>query len=131
MLILKAMSKHIKIGAFSPPHRLLVKIVLHNLWPTACRSDLVLKRARFLYSLVMRIPLFLCKNIMHTTLEMRDEHSTGLPFACLVTKICLRSVTDITDIEPKVRVQDPLGSQTSNAQLQFEGEGEAPQPPPV
>lgn len=23
----------IKIGAFPPPHRMLVKIVLHNLWP--------------------------------------------------------------------------------------------------
>jgi hypothetical protein len=33
-----------------------------------------------------------------------------------------------------MRVQDPLGSQTpmkSNAQLQHEGQDEAPQPPPV
>jgi hypothetical protein len=67
-------------------------------------------------------------------LEMRDEHSTGLPFVCLVTKICLRSMTDIVEIEPKVRVQDALGSQNlikSNAQLRFEGQGEALQPPPV
>jgi hypothetical protein len=34
----------IKIGAFSPSHRLLAKIVLHNLWPTARRSELVLNR---------------------------------------------------------------------------------------
>jgi hypothetical protein len=71
---------------------------------------------------------------MHTMLEMRDEHSTGLLFACLITKICLRFVTDITDTEPKVRVRDPLGSQTlmkSNAQLRFEGQGEAPQPPTI
>jgi hypothetical protein len=43
-------------------------------------------------------------------LKVKDKHSTGLPFACLVTKICLRSVTDIAEIEPKVIVQDPLGS---------------------
>jgi hypothetical protein len=38
---------HIKIGAFSPLHCLLAKIVLHNLWPTARRSELVLKRLDF------------------------------------------------------------------------------------
>jgi hypothetical protein len=67
-------------------------------------------------------------------LEMRDEHSTGLPFTCLVIKICLCSMTDIAEAKPKVRVQDPLGSQAlmkSNAQLRFEGQGESPQPPPV
>jgi hypothetical protein len=35
----------IKIGAFSRPHQLLAKIILHNLWPTARRSELVLKKA--------------------------------------------------------------------------------------
>jgi hypothetical protein len=124
----------IKIGAFSPPHYLFAKIVLHNLWPTARRSELVLKMAKFLYALVMRMVFCLYKHIMHTMLKMRDEDSTGLPFVCLVTKICLCSVTDIADTEPRVRVQDPLGSLTlikSNAQLRFEGHGEAPQPPPV
>jgi hypothetical protein len=95
--------QHIKIGAFTSPHGLLAKIVLHNLWPTAPRSELVLKRAKFLYALIMRLPFYLCKHIMHTMLKMRDKHSTGLPFACLVTKICLLSVIDITDTEPKVR----------------------------
>jgi hypothetical protein len=64
---------------------------------------------------------------------MRDDHSTGLAVACLVTQICLQSVTDIS-IERRMRVQDPLGNQTlmkSNARLRFEGQGEAPQPPPV
>jgi hypothetical protein len=46
----------IKIGAFSPPHRLFAKIVLHNLWPIARKSELVLKRAQFLYALCMRMP---------------------------------------------------------------------------
>lgn len=32
---------HIKIGAFSPAHRLLAKIVLHNIWPTFRRSEVV------------------------------------------------------------------------------------------
>jgi hypothetical protein len=67
---------------FSPPHRLLAKIVLHNLWHTARKSELVLKRARFLYALVTRMSFCLCKHIMHTMLEMRDEHSTCPPFAC-------------------------------------------------
>jgi len=77
----------IKIGAFSSSHRLLAKIVLHNMWPITRRSELVLKRARILYALIMRMLFCLCKHIMHTMLEMRDEHSTGLPFARLVMKI--------------------------------------------
>jgi hypothetical protein len=42
----------IKIGLFSSLHRLLAKIVQHNLWPMARRSELVYKRARFLYGLI-------------------------------------------------------------------------------
>jgi hypothetical protein len=96
--------QHIKISAFSSPHRLLVEIVLHNLWPTARLIELVLKRVRFLYALLMKMAFCLCKHIVHTMLEMRDDHSTSVPFACLVTKICLLFVTNITDAEPKVRV---------------------------
>lgn len=113
---------HIKIGAFSAPHRLLAKIVLHNLWPTAHRSELVLKRAKFLYALVMRMPFCLYKHILQTMLEMRDEHSIGLPFVCLVPKIYLHSVMNIAETKHKVRVQDPLRSQTlmkTNAQLRL------------
>jgi hypothetical protein len=43
----------IRIGAFCPPHRLLVKIVQYNLWPTARRSDLIQKRAQFLYAIIL------------------------------------------------------------------------------
>jgi hypothetical protein len=124
---------HIKIGAFSPQYQLLVKIILHNLWPTSRRSELVLKRDQFLYALSMRMPFCLCKQILTIMLDLRDDHTTGLPFACLVTKICLKFVTDIS-IEPKIRVHDPFGSQTlmkSNAQQRHKGQGEAPQPPPV
>jgi hypothetical protein len=66
-------------------------------------------------------------------LEMRDDHSTGLPFAGLVAMLCLQFVTNIS-YEPRIRVQDPLGSQTlmkSNAQLWHKGQDEAPQPPSV
>jgi hypothetical protein len=70
---------HIKIGAFSPLHRLLAKIVQHNLWPTFQRSELVLKRAQFLYAIVMRLPFCLCKHILNIMLESRDDHATGLP----------------------------------------------------
>jgi len=57
------------------------------------------------------MPFFLCKHILNRMLEMRDDHSTGLPFACLATKLCLQFVTDIYS-EPRMRVQDPLGTQT-------------------
>jgi hypothetical protein len=64
---------------------------------------------------------------------MRDDHSIGLPFSCLVMKIILQSELDVS-VEPKMRIQDPLGNQTlmkSNAQLKHECQDEAPQPPPV
>jgi len=91
----------IKIGVFSSPHRLLAKIMQHNMWPIARRSELVTKRVRFVYGLLHRVHFCLCKHIVLTMLEMRDEHQTGLPFACLVTKICLRFVPEITDLEQK------------------------------
>jgi len=72
----------IRIDLFSSPHRLLAKIVLHNLWPIVQRSELVLKRARFLYALIHKIPFYLCKHIVLIMLEMRDEHQRGLPFVC-------------------------------------------------
>jgi len=88
--------------------------------------------AQFLY-IVMRLPFCLCKHILNIMLESRDEHTKGLPFACLVAKIILQSGIDIS-AKPKMKIQDPLGSQTlmkSNAQLRHEGQDEAPQPPPV
>jgi len=125
---------HIKIGAFFPPYRLLAKIVLHNLWPKARLSELVLKKARLLYAIVMRMMFCFCNHIMHTLLETRDERNTNLSFACLITQICLRYVTDIVDSKPRMRIQDPLGEQTlmkSNAQLRHEGQGQTLQPPPI
>jgi hypothetical protein len=101
----------IKICTFSPPHRLLVKFDLHNIWPTAGRSELVLKRAQFLYPLCMRILFCLCKHILNLMLEMRDENSTGLPFACLITELIIQSGIDVS-AELLMRMQDSLGSLT-------------------
>jgi hypothetical protein len=77
--------------------------VLHNLWPTARRSELVLKRASFLYALCMRMPFCLCKHIFNLMLEMRDEHSIGLPFACLITRLIVQSGIDVSG-QPVMRI---------------------------
>jgi hypothetical protein len=92
------------------------------------RSELVLKRAQFLYALCLRMPFCLCKHILNLMLEMRDEHSIGLPFGCLITRLIIHSGIDVS-VQPVMRIQDALGSQTlmkSNAQLRFEGQDEAP-----
>jgi hypothetical protein len=112
----------------------LANIIVTNFWPQACRSALTLKKATFLYAIVMITPFCLCKYILHTMLEVRDKTNTSLSFGCLTTHICLQFVTDISNSEPRSRIQDPLGIQTlmkSNAQLRHEGQGDVPQPPPV
>jgi hypothetical protein len=104
-----------------------------NIWPQARRSELTLKKANLLYAIVMRTLFFLCKHIIHTMLEVRDEKNTSLFFGCLITQICLRVVIDILYSEPRSRILYPLGIQTlmkSNAQLRHEAEGVVPQPPP-
>jgi len=63
----------IRIGALSAPHRMLAKIVQHNLWPVVRRSDLILKRAQFVYAIHLRLPFCLCKHILGVILEARDE----------------------------------------------------------
>ncbi|XP_062146425.1 uncharacterized protein LOC133854283 isoform X1 [Alnus glutinosa] len=101
-------------------HRLLAKIVQHNLWPVVRRSDLTLKKAQFVYVIHLRLPFCLCKHIMSVMLEARDESNTGLPFGCLLTQIILQSGINVTG-EPKMKIQQPIGKQTlmkSNAQLQ-------------
>jgi hypothetical protein len=49
----------IKIGALGPAHRMLAKIILHNLWPVTRRSNLILKKAQFVYAVHFRFPLSL------------------------------------------------------------------------
>jgi hypothetical protein len=110
----------IRIGTLSPSHRLLAKIVQHNLWPVVKRSDLILKKAQFVYAIHLRLPFCLCKHIMSVMLEARDEGNTSLPFGCLLTQIILQSSINITG-ELKMKIQQPISKQTlmkSNAQLQ-------------
>jgi hypothetical protein len=68
---------------------MLAKIVQHNLWPVVRRSDLILKRAQFVYTIHLRFPFCLCKHILGVIMDARDESNTGLPFGCLLTQIIL------------------------------------------
>jgi hypothetical protein len=77
---------NIRIGALAPAHRMLAKIVQHNLWPVTRHNDLILKRAQFVYVVHLRLPFCLCKHILGVMLEARDESNTGLPFGCLITR---------------------------------------------
>lgn len=122
----------INIGDFAPMHRFLAKVVVTNLWPQAQPSELTLNKATLLYAIVMRTPFCLCKHILHTMLKVRDEKNTSLSFGCPITQICLQVVPDISDLEPRSWIPDPLGIQTlmkSNAQLRHEAQGGVPQPP--
>jgi hypothetical protein len=101
----------IRIGALSPSHRLLAKIVQHDLWPVVRRSDLILKKAQFVYAIHLRLPFCLCKHFLGVMLEARDEGNTDLPFGCLLTQIILQSRINITG-EPKMKIQQPISKQT-------------------
>jgi hypothetical protein len=122
----------IRIGALSPSHRLFAKIMQHNLWPVVKRSDLILKKAQFVYAIYLRLHFCLYKHIISVMLEARDEGNTGLPFGCLLTQIILQSGINITG-EPKMKIQQPISKQTlikSNAQLRRDdSDDEVPIPP--
>jgi hypothetical protein len=124
----------IRIGALSAHHCMLAKIVQHNLWPVVRCSDLILKRAQFVYAISLRLPFCLCKHILGIILEAREEGNVGLPFACLLTQIILQSGISIAS-EPKMKIQDPLSKQTlmkSNAQLwRDDPDDDVPPPPPI
>jgi hypothetical protein len=125
----------IRIGALSTPHRMMAKIVQHNLWPVVKPSDLILKRAQFVYAISLRLPFCLCKHILGVILEARDESNTGLPFGSLLTQIILQSGISIAG-KPKMKIQDPLSKQTlmkSNAQLRRDDpdDDDVPPPPPI
>jgi hypothetical protein len=65
-----------------------------------------------LYAIVMQTPFCLCKHILYTMLEVRNEKNTSLSFGCLITQICLQVVIDISNSEPKSQILDPLCIQT-------------------
>jgi hypothetical protein len=83
---------------------MLAKIVQHNLWQVARRSDLILKRVQFVYAVHLRLPFCLCKHILEVILEARDESNTGLPFDCLITQIILQSGINVNG-EPRMKIQ--------------------------
>jgi len=115
----KERSTSIRIGALSPSHRMLAKIIQQNSWPVARRSDLILKRAHFVYVVHLRLPFCLCKHILDVMMEARDEVNTSLSFGCLLTQIILQSGVNVTG-ESKMKIQQPISKQTlmkSNAQL--------------
>jgi hypothetical protein len=112
-------STSIRIGALSPSHRMLAKIIQQNIWHVARCSDLILKRAQFVYAVYLHLPFCLCKHILGVMLEARDEGNAVLPFGCLLTQIILQSGVNVTG-EPKMKIQQPISKQTlmkSNAQL--------------
>jgi hypothetical protein len=112
---------------------MLAKIIQHILWPVVRRSDLILKRAQFVYAICLRLPFCLCKHIISVILEARDENNTGLPFGCLLTQIILQIDVGVAG-EPKMKIQDPIRKYTlmkSNAQLRREDQDDTPQPPPI
>jgi hypothetical protein len=94
----------IKIGALGPAHRMLAKIILHNLWPVTRPSNLILKKAQFVYAVHFRFPFCLCKHILGVMLEARDEGTSSLLFGCLLTQIMLQSGINV-DGEPRMKMQ--------------------------
>jgi hypothetical protein len=96
-------STAIWIGALSSTHRMLAKIVQQNIWPVARNSDLILKRAQFVYAIHLRLPFYLCKHILGVILEARDESTAGLPFGCLLTQIILQSGMSCREMTPMMR----------------------------
>jgi hypothetical protein len=58
---------------------------MHNLWPVTKHSNLILKKAQFVYTVHFLFPFCLSKHILGVMLEARDEGTAGLPFGCLLT----------------------------------------------
>jgi hypothetical protein len=78
-------STSIRIDALFYFHRMLAKIIQQNIWPVARHSDLILKRAHFVYAVHLPLLFCLCKHILDVMLEARDEGNANLPFGCLLT----------------------------------------------
>jgi hypothetical protein len=63
-----------RIGALFAPHRMLAKIVQHNLWPVVRRSDLILERV-FVYAIHLRLPFCLCNHIFRSSVWLPTHTS--------------------------------------------------------
>jgi len=125
-------STAIRIGALSSSHCMLAKIIQQNIWHVARHSDLILKRAQFVYAAHLRLPFYLCKHILGVMLEACDESTAGLSFGCLLTQIILQLGVNVIG-EPKMKIQQPISKQTlmkSNAQL-WRDDSDDEVPPPA
>jgi hypothetical protein len=111
---------------------MLSKIILHNIWHVTRRSDLILKKAQFVYAICLCLPFCLCKHISGVILEASDEGNTGLPFGCLLTQIILQSGISVTG-KPKMKIQNPISKtlMKSNAQLRRDDQDDDPQSPHI
>jgi hypothetical protein len=86
---------------------MLAKIIQQNICLVARCSDLILKRAQFVYAVHLRLPFCLCKHIQGVMLEARDEGNADLLFGCLLTQIILQSGVNVIG-EPKMKIQQPI-----------------------
>jgi len=112
--------KNIPIGWLQSHHRLLARIMMQNLWPLSRNNNLTIRRARFLYAIIKCVPFCLCKHIVLTMMDMLEEHHMGLPYGCLVTRICMRFMKDIHASKPVVKPEGAFGKHIvmkSNSQL--------------
>jgi len=66
--------RNIPNGWMQSPHRLLARIMMQNLWPLSRNNNITIRRARFLYAIIRRVPFYLCKHIVQTMMEMLLEH---------------------------------------------------------
>jgi hypothetical protein len=101
--------RNIPIGWLQSHHLLLSRIMMHNLWPLSRNSNITIRRAKFLYAIIKRVPFGLCKHIVQTMMEMLEEHQMGLPYGCLVTRICMQVLQDIPASELEVKPGGAFG----------------------
>jgi hypothetical protein len=125
-------TKYISISWLQSPHRLLPHIMMQNLWPLSHNSDLTLRRARFTYAIICKVPFCTCKLIVMTMIEMQEDSQAALPYGCLVTRIVQRFMTNIPAYEPEAIPEGAFGKHTimkTNAQLQRHMDLEEPAHP--
>jgi len=82
----------IKIGALGPAHRMLAKIVQHNLWPVTRRSDLILKKAQFVYAVSASIFWESCSRLMMRALPVFLLAASSLRSSSSLASILMESL---------------------------------------
>jgi hypothetical protein len=126
--------KSILMGWLQSHHKLLARIMLQNLWPLSYNNNLTLRRARFLYAIIRRIPFCMCKHIVWTMIKMQEDSSVALPYGCLITRICQNFIDIISSSKPFVTPNGAFSKKIfikSDAQLHKHLDDPTPPPPPV